>query len=147
MLAIFCARILPYFMAIFLFFYCIYKDSIYLFLYAIFSGLIARFVVNELVHLLYKKERPAHLEHTKILIPVPKNYSFPSGHASFFFGISFLLLFYNFYLGLIFIIFSFIIGTARVFCGVHWFRDVLGGFMTGFLSAVIIYSLLNYIKL
>ena len=142
LLAIFCARILPYLMAIFLFFFYLYQKNIYLFFYAIISGLIARFVINELIHLFYKEKRPAFLEGTKILIPVPKNYSFPSGHASFFFGISFLLLFYNFYLGLVFVIFSFIIGIARVFCGVHWFRDVLGGLVAGFLSAIITYYLI-----
>jgi undecaprenyl-diphosphatase len=142
-LAIFCARLLPYLMVIFLFFYSIYTADIYLFLYAILSGLFARFIINELVHLFYRRQRPAYIEQTKILIPVPKNYSFPSGHSSFFFGVSFFLLFYNIYLAITFLLLSFLVGTARVFCGVHWFRDILGGVFAGLVSAIIVYYLLN----
>lgn len=144
--AIFCARFLPYLMAIFLFFYSVCISNISLFFYAVLSGLFARFVINELAHLFYKRQRPAYLEQTKILIPVPRNFSFPSGHSSFFFGISFFLIFYNIYLAITFIVLSFVIGTARVFCGVHWFRDILGGCVAGLMSAGIIYYLLIYIK-
>jgi len=141
LLAIFCARILPYLMVLFLFFYSIYTQYFYLFVYAILTGLFSRFVINELVHLFYKRQRPAYLEQAKVLIPVPKNSSFPSGHSSFFFGVSFFLFFYNAYLALIFIALSFLVGVARVFCGVHWFRDIVGGFFAGAISAVIIYYL------
>lgn len=145
--AILFARFVPYLLVIFLFFYSVLVSNIYPFFYAILSGLFARFVINELVHLFYKRQRPAELEETKILIPVPKNLSFPSGHSSFFFGISFFLIFYNIYLSVIFIILSFLVGTARVFCGVHWFRDILAGALVGFISTLIVHGLLNYMKL
>ena len=146
LLAIFCARFLPYLLAIFFFFYSLYISNIYLFFYAVLSGIFARLVVNELVHVFYKELRPAHLEETKILIPVPKNFSFPSGHSSFFFGVSFFIVFYNFYLGIAFIFLSLLIGTARVFCGVHWFRDIVGGLFAGLISAGVVYYLLIFIK-
>lgn len=144
-LAILFARFVPYLMVIFLLFYSICISNIFLFFYAVLSGVFARFVINELVHLFCKEQRPAGLKETKILIPVPKNSSFPSGHSSFFFALSFFLIFYNIYLAVAFIILSFLVGTARVFCGVHWFRDVLGGFVAGFISALIVYGLLIYI--
>ena len=139
--AIFCARLLPYLLVIFLFFYSIWAANFYLFVLAVLSGLSARFVINELVYLFYKEQRPALTEKTKTLIPVPKNYSFPSGHSSFFFGISFFLFFNDFYLGATFIALSFMVGVARVFCGVHWFRDILGGCAAGLLSALVIHYL------
>ena len=145
--AIFCARILPYLLVAFLFFYSIHISDVYLFFYAILSGFFARFVVNELVHIFYKEKRPAYLAKTKILIPVPKNFSFPSGHSSFFFGVSFFLIFYNLYLGIAFICFSLFVGVARVFCGVHWFRDIVGGVLAGFLSSIIIYYLFNFLRI
>jgi len=145
--AIFCARVLPYLMVASLILYSIYKSNIYLLLYAVVSGLFARFVINELVYLFHKSQRPAYMEQTKTLIPVPKNYSFPSGHASFLFGISFYVFFYSAPLATILVICSCLVGVARVFCGVHWFRDILAGAVAGFVSALILYGLLNYIKL
>jgi len=145
-LAIFCARFFPYIVFLFLVFYTIYISSFSLFIFAFLSGLFARFVINELVHLFYKKQRPVHTEITKLLIPLPKNYSFPSGHTSFFFGISFLLFFYNIPLGLFLLLASFLIGISRVFCGVHWFRDILAGVVAGFVSSLMVYSLISYIR-
>lgn len=140
--AIFFARILPYFMVAFLIYLCFLQKNLYLFLLPVLSGGLAR-LLNEVVHIFYKKERPAYLFGTKVLIPAPKNYSLPSGHASFFFGIAFYLFFYNTILAIIFIIFSCFIGLARVFCGVHWFKDILAGAFVGFISVLIVYSLLN----
>lgn len=144
-IAIFFARYLPYIMVAFLLIYSIYKREYNLFIYPVICGVFSRFVINEIVHLIYKRIRPAHLPDTKILIPVPKNYSFPSGHTSFFFGISFLLFFYNYYLALFFVICSSLIGIARVFCGVHWFRDILAGVMAGGFSSLIFHQLINYL--
>jgi len=139
--AIFCARTLPYLMALFLVAIAFLQKNLYLFLIPILTGVAAR-LLNEVVHLFYKEQRPVHLANANVLIPVPKNFSFPSGHASFFFGISFALFFYNFSLAIIFSVVSCLIGIARVFCGVHWFRDILAGVFTGIISSLIIYTLI-----
>jgi undecaprenyl-diphosphatase len=144
--AVFCARILPYFMVIFLAIFYVFTKNIFIFFYALLSGLFARFVINQIIYLFYKEKRPAQFGGTRVLIPVPRYPSFPSGHASFFFGISFYLLFYSIPLAIVFIVCSCLMGIARVFCGVHWFRDILAGVLVGFLSAAVIYGLLNYFK-
>jgi len=143
-LAIFFARTLAYLLVLFLAAVSFYEKNLYLFLVPVLAGIVAR-LLNEIVHLFYKKERPAHLANANVLIPIPKNYSFPSGHASFFFGISFMLIFYSIPLAVIFIVCSCFIGGARVFCGVHWFRDILAGAFVGVASSFIIYGLLNII--
>ncbi len=136
--AIFSAIILPYLMLVFLLTFSFYRNNLWIFFYALAAGFLGRFGINELIHIIYKRQRPALLKETKTLIPIPKDYSLPSGHASFFFAISFFLFFYNVILALIFLAISLIIGVARVFCGVHWFRDILAGAGVGLISAFII---------
>jgi undecaprenyl-diphosphatase len=141
--AIFFARWFPYILFLFLIIFSYFFDFINIFWGALMSGILGR-GVNELIHLFYKKQRPAYLAGTKVLVPFEKNFSFPSGHASFFFGISFYFLFYFKILGIILILLSLLIGIARVFCGVHWTRDILGGMFVGLISAFLInYLVLN----
>ena len=143
--AIFCAIILPYFLVIFLLAYCIVQKNIYLFFYAVLSALLAR-LLNEVIYFFYKEKRPAYVSGTNVLIPIPSNYSFPSSHASIFFAMSWFLLFNNFYLGLVFLILSLIIGLARVFCGVHWFHDIIAGGFVGLISALVVNYLMVLVR-
>jgi len=110
------------------------------------SGLCAAFVFGKIVQFFYKEQRPAEFKGTNVLISVPKNPSFPSRHASLAFGISFYLFFYSTPLAIIFIACSCLVGIARVFCGVHWFRDILGGVVSGFISSLAIYYLITLIR-
>lgn len=144
--AIFCARWLIYMMVLFLFLSAVHFHSKGIFVYPLLSGLVAAFVVSKIIYLFFKEQRPAKLESTKILISVPSNPSFPSRHASLAFGISFYLFFYSVPLAIIFLICSCLVGVSRVFCGVHWFRDILGGLAAGFISVVIIHYLLVILK-
>lgn len=145
-LAIFCARYLLYIMVVFLLSFAAITQAWYLFFGPLVVGLFAAFVIDNIIYTYYKEKRPVELKNTKILIPIPKNPSFPSRHASLLFGISFYLLFYNIPLAVAFIICSCLVGISRVFCGVHWFRDILAGIFVGFMSVVIISNLLNYIN-
>lgn len=144
--AIFCARYLLYLMIICLFFIAVTIHSRGIFFYPLLSGLSAAFVINTIVYTFYKKHRPAELKSTKTLIGVPENPSFPSRHAAFVFGVSFYLFVYYPQLAAIFFICSCFVGLARVFCGVHWFSDILGGVVSGLISAIIIYNLVFLIR-
>ena len=144
MFARFCARYLIYLMIIFLFVFYFLRGNFQVFIYCFASGLLGTFVIARLIYLFFKEHRPAEFSGTKVLIPVPKNPSFPSSHASFLFGLSLLIIFYDLRLAIIFILLSCIVGVARVFCGVHWFRDIIGGLVAGILSSAIIYYLLIY---
>lgn len=141
-LAIFFARYLAYLSVVFLIVFSVAVKNLNLLFVPILSGIISRFLITQTIYFIYKKPRPNALTGVKILIPVPKTPALPSGHASFFFGISFMLFFYNIPLAIFFTIASCLIGIARVFCGTHWFSDILAGAFVGFVSALIIYSLL-----
>jgi undecaprenyl-diphosphatase len=147
---IFCARWLIYLMVVFLFVCAFNFHSKGLFVYPLLSGLCAAFVFDKAIYIFFKEKRPATLKSTTVLIPVPQNPSFPSRHASLIFGISFYIFFYStawaFPLALVFLACSCLIGIARVFCGVHWPRDILAGAFVGFISALIVYFLVNLIR-
>lgn len=145
-LAIFCARYLLYAMLLALFLIAVGHHSRGMFFYSLSAGLSAAFVINTVIYSFYKKERPAELKSTKLLISVPQNPSFPSRHAALTSGISFYLFFYNVPIAIIFLVCSFFVGISRVFCGVHWFSDILGGIISGFISSLIIYYLVILIR-
>lgn len=143
--AIFFARFFPYLMVVFLFGLSVETKYWKILFYPLISALFSRFLISSLIYFFYKEPRPANLTGTKTLIPVPSNPSFPSSHAAVFSAISFALFFFNINLAIIFLVLSVIMGVARVFCGVHWFHDIVGGFISGFISSVAIYYLLNFI--
>lgn len=135
---IFFAKYLIYLMLAVLLLFAVIKKDIFLFLYPILSGLFARFLINEPIYFFYKRKRPCEVLNIESLIKKPKHPSFPSGHASFLFGISFMLFYYNFVLAIVFIVLSGLVVSARVFCRVHWFSDILAGVVAGGFSAVVI---------
>jgi undecaprenyl-diphosphatase len=144
-LAIFCARVLPYILVLVLIIFSIVVKSWQILFFPFLSALIARFIIDSSIYYFYKKTRPAYLKDINLLIPIPKNPSFPSSHASVFSAISFTVLYFNITLGVIFLALSVLIGIARVFCGVHWFRDILGGFASGIFSSLLVFYLINLI--
>jgi len=144
--AVFCAKYLLYVMLVSLFIIAVRLHSRGIFFYPLLSGLSGAFVINTVIYSFYRKHRPAELKSTKTLIQVPETPSFPSRHAALTFGVSFYLFFYSVELAIIFLICSCFVGMARVFCGVHWFLDILGGIISGFISAIIIYNLVILIK-
>ncbi|HEV7702095.1 MAG TPA: phosphatase PAP2 family protein [Candidatus Paceibacterota bacterium] len=71
----------------------------------------------------------------------PADYSFPSGHATFFFALAGALFFSHKKAGYVFFAFAILISIARVAAGVHFPIDILGGFFLGFSISFIIKSL------
>jgi len=136
--AVFFASVFPYLMVLFLLVFSFLTKNLLLFFIPLFSGFISRFIITQAIYFLYKRNRPCKLNGAKVLIPIPKTSSFPSGHASFFFGFSFAILLFNIPLAIIFITGTCLMALARVFSGVHWFRDILGGMAVGLISAILI---------
>lgn len=98
--------------------------------------------VKDFVH----RERPYQVLDVRQLVSGDDNRSFPSNHAQLSFMLSTIV--FSFYrrFGIILFLISAIIGFSRIYLGVHYPTDVLGGAIIGVLLAVAILKL-NIIKI
>lgn len=113
---------------------------------AISAAFIARVIVVEAVRFFYQNPRPFMVEQVKQLIP-ESGWSFPSGHTTFLFALSMSVWFYNRKLGYILFAGSLLVGVARIYVGVHWPFDILGGIVFGVTTAAVWHFLVKiYLK-
>lgn len=102
------------------------------------AAVLARFGIVELIRLFWSRARPFIGNNVNLLIGHENTSSFPSGHAAFYFGLSTVVYFYNKKAGIVFFIASFLVSISRVFVGIHWPSDILGGAAVGILTGWII---------
>lgn len=149
-LGIFFADYFGYILAAFLFVFLIkdfkkYRIMVFL---ALASGVLAKFGFTELIRFFWDRPRPFIENNINLLLDNLNQPAFPSGHTAFFFALSALVFLYGKKesseskflqnIGLYFFACSFLIGLARVFTGVHWPLDILGGALVGIFSAWLI---------
>lgn len=82
----------------------------------------------------------------EILIHKPSSYSFPSGHTAQAFTAAFAFLFAKSKLTKPMFILAILIGFSRLYFYVHYPTDVLGGVLTGCLSAYLAYITIKSIE-
>ena len=146
-LGIFLAKGTPYiFILIEAFLYFIIKKKKTA-LFAFYSVVVALFI-NQIIGLFYFHNRPFMDGIGTMLIHHKAENSFPSDHTTFLFAITFSFMFFK--LDRFFEIFLFVLaflgGIARVYVGVHYPFDVLGGIVTGFAGALIVYLFKNKLE-
>lgn len=147
-LGIFLAVFLAYFLYVAILYFGFYlqtkKEKTFYFAVMALSALFSRGVFTETIRFFYQRLRPYDALGLEPLISPNISGSFPSGHAAFFFAISFTLLYFNKKWGIWFLVFSVLMGLARVFVGVHYPADILGGAVLGLISAWLTMKLMNY---
>ena len=105
---------------------------------AIISTVLALALVTFLVHMayfIYQRPRPFLVHEVNLLITPPSDPSFPSNSTSVAFSIAASVWIMNRPLGSILLIPASLVALSRVFMGVHYPSDILGGAAFGFLSA------------
>jgi undecaprenyl-diphosphatase len=127
-----------------------YKKYYRVIFQSLMAGLLAR-GITEFIRFFIDKPRPfvnneVNFLHIKTFIEDINSRSFPSGHASFFFGIATVLFLYNKKLGMVFFIASLPIVIARIYCGIHWPLDIVGGFIVGIISGILVIKIYEKIK-
>lgn len=133
--AVFFAKYFEYFLLSILFSFLIINFKKYwrMVVEAFFAALFVRFVLAEIIGIIWFRPRPFVNNSVHLLFPYfnPTAPSFPSGHASFYFALSTIIYAYNKKAGILFYIASFLIVAARIFAGLHWPSDVLAGMILG----------------
>lgn len=104
--------------------------ALLVFLLVLISDQLSSNLLKDLV----QRIRPCHvLPGVHLLVGCTDSFSFPSSHAvnnfagAFFFAHFYPKMKYGFYAG------AFLMAISRVFCGVHYFSDILGGAIIGLL--------------
>jgi len=142
---VFCASYLAYILIaafLVLVFFSRYqkREKVEILLVAGISSVVARFGVTDLIRFFYHHPRPfLALPNVQPLL-TENSWSFPSGHAAFFFALATAVYLYNKKWGIGFFIATILMTISRVIAGVHYPSDIVGGAAIGVTIACIVYS-------
>ena len=103
-----------------------------------FTGLLAWILATALKYVV-GAYRPAGL----LPLLEKTDYSFPSGHATFFTALAFAVFFYHKKLGYFLMALAILIGIARIMAGVHFPIDILAGIAIGMFVAYMVKYLIR----
>jgi undecaprenyl-diphosphatase len=118
------------------------RSRIFVFVSLALTALVSRGIITETIRFFYDRPRPFEsLDLTPFFFD--GNPSFPSGHAAFFFALGFVIFSFNRKLGWWFLGLALLNSIARIFAGVHWPTDILGGIVVAALAFFVISQLLK----
>jgi undecaprenyl-diphosphatase len=142
--AIFFAEYLPYLLAagflVLVFYQPGARRKFYLFAEGALAVILARGIVTEAIRFFYNVPRPFALLGFSPLIS-ESGASFPSGHMAWFFALALIMWFTNRKWGIWYFVLSAVMGVARIYAGIHWPLDILGGIVVGLASGWFIHWL------
>lgn len=101
----------------------------------VFAWFVGRFIKNVVEH-----PRPDLA--TALIVP-DSLYSFPSGHATLMFALAATMYAYDKKAGLILFVLAVATGIARVLAGVHYWYDIVGGAVLGYVVSLIVITVLK----
>ena len=98
------------------------------------------------IHLFFVEPRPFVTYHFTPLYPFNPDASFPSRHASFIAVIAISYIYFKSMWAALFLIFMLWVGISRIYVGVHYPVDIIGGIIVGIISLIISKIILNSLK-
>ncbi len=148
---IFCAEYLIFIMVFLVIVWTIFnkKDSsadAVVILEIILAGFFG-YLIKILINLIYFRPRPFAAHDVSLLIGKLADGSFPSAHAFLSFAMAFMIYFYSKKLGIVFLVLAAFVSVSRIYVGVHYPLDVLGGILLGALSALVIKKYLSNLRI
>ncbi len=90
--------------------------------------------INHIIALVYFRPRPYTLHAAHLLVNPSVDPSFPSDHATFAFALTLPILVVNKYFGRIMIVMSLLLCFSRVFVGIHYPLDIVGGAIIAYIT-------------
>lgn len=143
---IFLAKFLPYLLVTGFFLFIIrhkdWKTRWLIFAEGALAVILSRGIITETFRFFYLSPRPFEVLNIQPLFTV-QSQSFPSGHASLFFALATSIFYFSRRLGWWYVAFASVNGFARIFAGVHWPSDIIGGAAVGILSSMLVKGLLK----
>lgn len=112
----------------------------------ILLGLPVAFLLIQIIHIFFYEPRPFVAFHFPPIVPEKIDASFPSRHATISAIIAFSYVLFKSKWSPIFLFLMLWIGISRIYVGVHYPLDILGGFITGSISLVIAKQIFKLIK-
>lgn len=112
----------------------IYKEALISSILAILLALAGILII----HIFIKEKRPYISFRLKPLVSFYKNLSFPSTHTTIMTILTLSYLYYQINLGPFLLVLLFWLAFSRIYIGVHYPLDILGGLATGSLSFILV---------
>jgi len=140
LLAIVLAKGMPYFfilIEIYLYFVAKKKNEAVFGFYSVIISLVISFLIS----LFYIHNRPFMDNLGTALIHHKADTSFPSDHTTFLFALAWSFVFFRVRFWSLFLVLALFGGVARIYVGVHYPFDILGGIVIGLVGASLIYVL------
>lgn len=103
------------------------------------------FLFTKIMHIFFYQPRPFVTLPIETLISHSSSASFPSLHTSIAFTIAFAFLFTKSKWSSIFLVLATWVGFARIFVGVHYPLDILGGILVSLLSVLLAQNLKKFL--
>jgi undecaprenyl-diphosphatase len=145
-LAIFFADWLTYFLVLAFLILVYYqigtRQKLYLLLEGTLAVILSRGILTTIIRFFYVHPRPFDVYGFTPLISESGS-SFPSGHMAWFFALALVVWYADRRSGAWFLVLTAIMGVARIYVGVHWPYDILGGAALGLLCGWSIHALLK----